>query len=76
MAREATNKLVEMAEEGILDWETIARAALCYMSEDEVADMANCNDFIEEEEDYDMDCDDSDDGYALASAGFGMDEDY
>ena len=24
----------------------------------------------------DMDCDDSDDGYALASAGFGTDEDY
>ena len=23
-----------------------------------------------------IDCDDSDDGYALASAGFGMDEDY
>ena len=23
-----------------------------------------------------MDCDDSDDGYALASAGFGTDEDY
>lgn len=25
---------------------------------------------------YEPDCDDSDDGYALASAGFGMDEDY
>lgn len=29
-----------------------------------------------EEADFDMDCDDSDDGFALASAGFGMDEDY
>lgn len=29
-----------------------------------------------EEADFDMDCDDSDDGYALASAGFGTDEDY
>ena len=26
--------------------------------------------------DAEFDCDDSDDGYALASAGFGMDEDY
>ena len=25
---------------------------------------------------YEPDCDDSDDGYALASAGLGMDEDY
>ena len=75
MSREVTNKLVAMVEEGMLDWETIARAALTYMSEDEVADMANCNDFVPEDE-YDMDCDDSDDGYALASAGFGMDEDY
>ena len=28
------------------------------------------------EMDQDPDCDDSDDGYALASAGFGTDEDY
>ncbi len=32
---------------------------------------------LEQVPDYeDVDCDDSDDGYALASAGFGMDEDY
>ena len=29
-----------------------------------------------EERDARYDCDDSDDGYALASAGFGTDEDY
>lgn len=28
------------------------------------------------DEPYEPDCDDSDDGYALASAGFGTDEDY
>ena len=48
--RKATNKVIEMAEEGVLSWEAIARAALDYMSEDEVADMAQCNDFIEDED--------------------------
>ena len=33
-------------------------------------------DEFEELYDEDIDCDDSDDGYALASAGFGTDEDY
>ena len=51
--REATEKLIDFAEEGVLSWETIARAALDYMSEDEVADMARCNDFIEDEEEND-----------------------
>ena len=48
--REDTEKFINLAEEGVLSWETIARAALDYMSEDEVADMAQCNEFIEEEE--------------------------
>ena len=48
--RKATNKLIEMAENCIISWETIARAALQYMSEDEVADMAQCNEFIEDED--------------------------
>ena len=51
--REATEKLIDLAEEGVLSWETIARAALDYMSEDEVADMAQYNDFIEDEEEND-----------------------
>ena len=47
--RKATNKVIELAEAGVLSWETIARAALDYMSEDEVADMAQCNEFIDDE---------------------------
>lgn len=46
MAREATNKLIEFAEEGILSWEEIARAALCYLSEDDVIDMADANELL------------------------------
>ena len=48
--RKATNKVIEMAENCIISWETIARAALDYMSDDEVADMAQCNGFIEDED--------------------------
>ena len=51
--REATEKLIDLAEEGVLSWEAIARAALNYMSEDEVADMARCNEFIEDEDEED-----------------------
>ena len=51
--REATEKLIDLAEEGVLSWEAIARAALDYMSEDEVADMAQCNEFIEDEDEDD-----------------------
>ncbi len=76
--RDATNRILELVEEGLLDRDTVIMACLKYMSEDEVADMAHANEFFldEDEEDEDWDCDDSDDGYALASAGFGTDEDY
>ena len=37
--RKATNKLLEMAEEGILSYETIAQMALKWMSENDVAEM-------------------------------------
>ena len=53
--REATEKLIDLAEEGVLSWEAIARAALDYMSEDEVADMAQCNEFIEDEDEEEED---------------------
>ena len=47
--RKATNKVIDLAEEGVLSWEAIARAARDYMSEEEVADMAQCNEFIDDE---------------------------
>ena len=57
MVREYTNKIIEMAEDGIIDWEDIARAALNWMSEDDVRDMAYDN-MILEDEDEDEDEDD------------------
>ena len=43
----ASCKVIELAELGILSWETVARECLQYMSEDEVADMANSCDWLE-----------------------------
>lgn len=50
--RQATDKILEMVEEGILDKDTVIMSCLKYMSEDDVADMAHANEFfINEEED-------------------------
>jgi hypothetical protein len=51
--REATDKILELVDEGILDKDMVIMACLKYMSEDDVADMAHCNEFFlnEEEED-------------------------
>ena len=52
MTRQATDKILEMVEEGILDKDTVIMSCLKYMSEDDVADMAHANEFfINEEED-------------------------
>jgi len=53
MTRYYTNQLLEMIEEGILDRDTVINACLSYMSESEVQDMMESNEFIEEEEEED-----------------------
>jgi hypothetical protein len=57
--REATNRILELVEEGMLDRDTVIMACLKYMSEDDVADMAHANEFFldedEDEEDEDWD---------------------
>jgi len=50
IARQATNEVIELAEEGVLSWEQIAMSCLSYMSEAEVRDMAECEGFIDDEE--------------------------
>jgi hypothetical protein len=59
--RKATNKLLEMIEEGVLDRDALILGCLHYMSEADVADMARCEGFIEEEEEDDEDEADEDD---------------
>lgn len=55
--RKVTCQLLEAANEGYLSWEAIARTALSYLSEAEVAEMAQINELyiIEEEYDYEED---------------------
>jgi hypothetical protein len=50
--RKATNRILELIEEGDLNRDAVILACLKYMSEDEVADMAHCNEFAEVEEVY------------------------
>ena len=59
MSRNATNKILEMVENGLLDKDYLISACLQYMSEDDVADMARSND-IEIENQYDPDLLDDD----------------
>lgn len=46
MPRTATCKLIELAKEGALNWEGIARECLQRMSEDDVKEMAEEMDWL------------------------------
>jgi hypothetical protein len=50
--RKNTNKVREMAEEGMISWRDLAEMALSWMSEDDVTEMARANDILYDEEDY------------------------
>lgn len=51
VSRPVTSELLDLAEQGVIDWETLARDALGWMSEAEVAEFAQRNDYIQETED-------------------------
>lgn len=53
MTREATNKLLEMIEESLLDRDTVILACVGFMSEDDVSDMCHANEFFIQEENDD-----------------------
>lgn len=56
--REATSKLLDMVEQGILEPVTVLKECLNYMSEADVSDMAESAGYFEEdldEEDMDLD---------------------
>ena len=79
MARNETNKLLEMIEEGILDPKEVVIMCVKYMSEDDVADMMDSNALSDRFHPADLEYDDGMDGdhdSAMASAGMGTDEDY
>jgi len=49
MTRKYTNMLLDMIDEGMIDRDLVITACLKYMSEDEVQDMMEANEFIEEQ---------------------------
>ena len=51
MPRKYTNQLLEMIEEGLLDKDTVIMACVNYMSESDVKDMMESNEFIDESND-------------------------
>jgi len=67
---------VQMARE-VLEWQydNLPDGVLKDMVDLYAVNWDELEDHFDEEE-SEPDCDDSDDGYALASAGFGTDEDY
>lgn len=54
-ARETTNKILEMIDEGLLNPRDAVLMCLKWMSEDEVTEMAKANELLEEVEEDDAD---------------------
>lgn len=48
--RKATNELIELAEQGVVSWESIALSCLRYMSEADVQDMGESEGFLDSED--------------------------
>lgn len=55
MPRKYTNRLIERAEEGAINWQGIARECLARMSEDEVKDMVREMEWNDCDDDEDVD---------------------
>jgi hypothetical protein len=58
ISRKDTCKLLEMAEQGLIDWEKLARDALGWMSEADVGEFARSNDYITGSDEEDAPTDD------------------
>ena len=50
LSRPVTSELLDLAEQGVLTWEQLARDALGWMSEAEVQQFAQSNDYLQEQE--------------------------
>ena len=62
MVRRITNDVISAVEDGFVSWEEVARACLSYMSEDEVAELADFEDWaIADDDELDYEEDDDND---------------
>lgn len=50
LSRPVTSELLDLAEQGVLTWEQLARDALGWMSEHDVQKFAQANDYLQEQE--------------------------
>ena len=48
-SRQATRQVIELAESGVIDWDSLARNCLIWMSEAEVREFARINGYIEDD---------------------------
>jgi hypothetical protein len=77
MARKTTNMILEMVAEGSLNQDQLIRDLLMWMSETDVEEFAERNGLLDDEDEVDVDDSmDGDHDSAMASAGWGTDEDY
>lgn len=67
MPKSATEELIDLAEEGALSWEGIARECLQRMSEDDVKEMAEQMDWLPDCPGFYDDDDDADDDLIMPS---------
>jgi hypothetical protein len=49
-SRPVTTEVLDLAEQGLIDWESLARDALGWMSEQEVSQFAQHNGYIVDDE--------------------------
>lgn len=56
--RKVTNKILDALSDGTLSHQQVADAALMFMSEDDVAEMAHANEFFLHEQEDEDDADD------------------
>lgn len=50
VSRKVTAEVLDLAEQGVIDWESLARDALNWMSEEEVNQFAQHNGYIVDDE--------------------------
>lgn len=66
MSREATSKLLQMIEDGLLARDTVIMACVKYMSEADVADMMHINEFSDPEDEQEDEAESDEDAEVTA----------
>jgi hypothetical protein len=68
--RKTTNKVLEMADEGLISYRTLAEMALKWMSEDDVAEMCKANELLPDDEEDEEDDEDEEETKQVYTKSF------